>query len=69
MNSPKTLASPDPSEDLHHLLGAAALAAPGAVDQVGEQHGDIGEAVGDHVIVLLEPGGEAAPPTATAAVD
>jgi hypothetical protein len=45
-------------QDLHHLLGAALLAAPGEVDQVGEQHRDLGEAVGDQILVLLEPGGD-----------
>jgi hypothetical protein len=45
-------------QDLHHLLGAALLATPGEVDQVGEQHRDLGEAVGDHVLVLLEPSGD-----------
>jgi hypothetical protein len=42
----------------HHLLRGDPLAVPGEVHQVGEQHGDVGEAVGDHVLALLEPVGD-----------
>ena len=36
--------------------GVVVLAAPGEVDQVGEEDGDLGEAVGDDLLALLEPG-------------
>jgi hypothetical protein len=45
-------------QDLHHLLGPAALAAPGEVHQVGEQHGDLGKPVSDQILVRLESGGD-----------
>jgi hypothetical protein len=40
-------------ERLDHLLGAIPLAAAGEVDDVGEQHGDVREAIGDHASVWL----------------
>jgi hypothetical protein len=45
-------------EDCHHLRRAGPLAVPGEVHDVGEQHRDLGEGVGDHSLALFEPGGD-----------
>jgi len=42
-------------QDLHDPLRGGLAAAPGEVDQVGEQHRDLGEVVGDDLLALLEP--------------
>jgi hypothetical protein len=45
-------------EDHHHLHRTDPLAVPGEADEVGEQHGDVGKGVGDHLLTGLEPGSD-----------
>jgi len=45
-------------EDPHHPRRAGLPAAPGGVDDAGEQHGDLGEGVGDDALAGFEPGGD-----------
>src|SRR5215217_7700454 len=43
-------------EGLHDLLRGDLLAAAGEIHDVGEQHGDVGEPIGDHPLGLFESG-------------
>ena len=45
-------------EDLDDPLRGDPVAAPGEVDEVGEEHGDVGEGVGDDALLLHEAGGD-----------
>jgi len=45
-------------QELDDGLGRDSLAEGGEVDDVGEQHGDLGEPGGNHALGLFEPGGD-----------